>query len=230
MDEYIIIPDIHADIDRLARSLQASGKTPVAFLGDLIDAGRLTKQVDEEAVLSRVRGLVDSGHAVAVTGNHGLNAILYHRKYVDGTWLRSHTAAKTKQHRSFIEAFGVGSKDAKEWADCFLTLPLWYELDGLRLNHACWDEAAIPMVGCNSMTSPKWLLPRHPLARLSNGCCRVQNLRGPTATCSTMQTTMKTLASPFPSPTNYRWARSRLIPRPHSTTPMRLRYLWGTTR
>ncbi|MEM5542713.1 metallophosphoesterase [Sulfitobacter sp. AS92] len=146
MNEYIIIPDTHADIDRLDRSLKVAGETPVAFLGDFIDAGRVTKQVDEEAVLSRVRGLVDSGRAVAVMGNHELNAILYHRKDAKGAWLRSHTAAKTKQHQSFIEAFGVGSKDAKEWTDWFLTLPLWYERDGLRLVHACWDEAAIKII------------------------------------------------------------------------------------
>ena len=61
MKEYIIIPDIHADIDRLERSLEVAEDTPAAFLGDFIDAGKLTKQVDEGAVLSRVRRLVDSG-------------------------------------------------------------------------------------------------------------------------------------------------------------------------
>ncbi|MFG6592786.1 metallophosphoesterase [Sulfitobacter sp. 1A12157] len=146
MKEYIIIPDIHADIDRLERSLEVAEDTPAAFLGDFIDAGKLTKQVDEGAVLSRVRRLVDSGRAVAVMGNHELNAILYHRKDADGAWLRAHTAAKTKQHQSFIEAFGVGTKEAKAWTDWFLTLPLWYELDGLRLVHACWDDAAIELI------------------------------------------------------------------------------------
>ncbi|MCZ4368686.1 metallophosphoesterase [Sulfitobacter dubius] len=146
MREYIIIPDIHADIERLKRSLDVAADTPVAFLGDFIDAGKSTRQVDEEAVLSRVRRLVIDGRAVAVMGNHELNAILYHRKDANGVWLRSHTAAKTKQHQSFIEAFGVGTEEAKEWTDWFLTLPLWYELDGLRLVHACWDEAAIKII------------------------------------------------------------------------------------
>jgi hypothetical protein len=146
MREYIIIPDIHADIDRLERSLEVAKDTPVAFLGDFIDAGKLTKRVDEKAVLSRVRRLIDSGRAVAVMGNHELNAILYHRKDANGAWLRSHTVAKTKQHQSFIEAFGVGTKEAKDWTDWFLTLPLWYDLEGLRLVHACWDEAAIEII------------------------------------------------------------------------------------
>jgi hypothetical protein len=146
MKEYIIIPDIHADIDRLERSLEVAEDTPVAFLGDFIDAGKSTKQVDEEAVLTRVRRLVDSGRAVAVMGNHELNAILYHRKDANGTWLRSHSDEKIKQHQSFIEAFGVGTKEAKEWTDWFLTLPLWRDLDGLRLVHACWDDAAIEII------------------------------------------------------------------------------------
>ncbi|MDF3352123.1 hypothetical protein HKX17_18420 [Sulfitobacter sp. KE34] len=42
-------------------------------IGDFIDAGNSTKQVDDEAVLSRVRRLVDSGRAAAVMGNHELN-------------------------------------------------------------------------------------------------------------------------------------------------------------
>jgi hypothetical protein len=102
--------------------------------------------VDEEAVLARVRRLVDSGQAVAVMGNHELNAILYHRKDASGAWLRSHTAAKTKQHQSFIEVFGVGTKEAKEWTEWFLTLPLWRDLGGLRMVHACWDDAAIEII------------------------------------------------------------------------------------
>mgnify|MGYP003118122095 CR=1 FL=1 len=146
MNEYIIIPDIHADIDRLEASLKLAKGAPVAFLGDFIDAGKWTKQVDERAVLSRVRRLVDSGRAVAVMGNHELNAILYHRKDANGAWLRSHTAMKTRQHRSFLEAFGVGTEEAKDWTAWFLTLPLWRDLDDVRLVHACWDDAAINII------------------------------------------------------------------------------------
>jgi hypothetical protein len=36
--------------------------------------------------------------------------------------------------------------EALKWTDWFLTLPLWLELDGFRLVHACWDDDAIATV------------------------------------------------------------------------------------
>lgn len=48
------------------------------------------------------------------------------------------------QHRSFLDAFGVRSAKALHWTNWFLTaLPLWHEIDGLRLVHACWSEPHI---------------------------------------------------------------------------------------
>ncbi|WP_044037714.1 hypothetical protein [Octadecabacter arcticus] len=36
--------------------------------------------------------------------------------------------------------------EALKWTDWFLTLPLWLELDGFRLVHACWVDDAIATV------------------------------------------------------------------------------------
>ena len=142
-----IIPDIHADSLRLDRTLAALGPDrPLGFLGDFIDAGRVAEVADDRAVLERVRGLIDSGRAVAVMGNHELNAILFHRDGPDGAPLRSRGEKNQRQHRSFLDAFGTATGEALDWTDWFLTLPLWRDLGGLRLVHACWDDAAIATV------------------------------------------------------------------------------------
>ena len=92
--KYDIIPDIHADIDRLTQTLSTLGYAPgseawahpegriAAFLGDFIDMGRANRPV-----LTLVRAMRDQGHAVAIMGNHVLNALLYHRRGMnaDGT-------------------------------------------------------------------------------------------------------------------------------------------------
>ncbi len=144
---YTVIPDIHADPVRLQRSIAAvPSDGRVAFLGDFIDAGAAVATPDDAAVLKRARGLVASGRAVAVMGNHELNAVLFHRTGADGAPLRVRDAKNRAQHRSFCGSFGTGTPQALDWTRWFLTLPLWLDLGGLRLVHACWDSAAIGVV------------------------------------------------------------------------------------
>lgn len=138
-----VIPDLHADADRLEATLAALGPAArPAFLGDFIDGKGAG--ADDDAVLRRVRGLVDSG-APAVMGNHELNAILFHTQGEDGP-LRRHEKKNLDQHASFIARFGTATEEARHWTDWFLTLPLWRDLGGLRLVHACWSDATIATV------------------------------------------------------------------------------------
>ncbi|EYD74037.1 putative diadenosine tetraphosphatase [Rubellimicrobium mesophilum DSM 19309] len=150
-----VIPDIHADIHRLDATLallkeraerDEEAPAPIAFLGDFIDAGHATKVSDDAAVLTHVRQLVQDGQAIAVMGNHELNAILYHTPGPDGAPLRVHGAKNTGQHRSFLRQFGVSTPQAMVWVDWFLTLPLWRDLDGLRVVHACWSQPHIDII------------------------------------------------------------------------------------
>lgn len=142
-----IIPDIHADADRLRRSVAAAppaGK--LAFLGDLIDAGSDVARPADRDVLQEVRGLVEGGRAQVVTGNHELNAILFHRVGRDNAPLRSRSEKNAKQHRSFCDAFGVSTPEAIYWTEWFLELPLWLDLGGVRLVHACWNDEDIETI------------------------------------------------------------------------------------
>ena len=155
---YDIIPDIHADIDRLTSTLEslcyvqggASWVHPegriAAFLGDFIDMGRANR-----SVLTLVRAMRDQGHAVAIMGNHELNALLYHRPGLnsDGTddgYMRAHSAKNRDQHQTFLDEFPVGHPGTNEMMDWFLSLPLFLDLGGVRLVHACWDDARMATI------------------------------------------------------------------------------------
>ena len=145
---YTIVPDIHADLERLDWSIAQANGSKMIFLGDLIDAGKLVTKPDDLGVLRQVSQLISDGHASCILGNHELNAILFHRRSsASNAPLRSHKEQNSKQHKSFIEAFGVESSDALSWTAWMLeTLPLWLEFDGLRIAHACWSEKAIGIV------------------------------------------------------------------------------------
>jgi len=64
-----IIPDIHADPERLNTILELiDNDAPIAFLGDFIDAGSAVEAPDDGSVLRRVRHLIEQGNAIGVTG------------------------------------------------------------------------------------------------------------------------------------------------------------------
>ena len=145
---YTVVPDIHADLERLNWSIAQANGSKMIFLGDLIDAGKLVKKPDDLGILQRVSQLISNGQASCILGNHELNAILFHRRSsTSNASLRSHKEQNSKQHKSFIGVFGVESSDALFWTAWMLEkLPLWLELDGLRIAHACWSEKAIHIV------------------------------------------------------------------------------------
>ncbi len=91
-----------------------------------------------------VRGMLDAGTALAVMGNHELNAIHFHTKNpTSGAPLREWSNKNLGQHQSFLHEFPPNSVATREVIDWMRTLPLFLELDGFRAVHACWDEARI---------------------------------------------------------------------------------------
>lgn len=83
MQHYDLIGDIHGHADELVQLLQhlryshsATGyqheTRKVIFLGDFIDRGEHLRQHRE--VLDTVMTMIESGHALAVMGNHEFNA------------------------------------------------------------------------------------------------------------------------------------------------------------
>ena len=146
---YDLIGDIHGHADALSKLLEGMGyqlrdgcyhhsTRQVIFLGDFIDRG--PQQVD---VLKIVMPMVEHNAALAVMGNHEFNALAFHTPHpdLDDTWLRPHNDKNIKQHQAFLTEF----MDREEWPTLddalafFESLPLWLDLDGLRVVHACWE-------------------------------------------------------------------------------------------
>jgi hypothetical protein len=169
MSFYDIVPDIHGQIGKLERLLadlgyarrsgrwrHAARDRQIVFLGDLIDRGP-----DSGAVLGTVRDLIADGRAVAVMGNHELNAIHYHNEDPErGGPLRAHTAKNEAQHAGFLGQFPLGSAGAREWTEWMAGLPLWLDLGPFRVVHACWSEAAVRRL---ARIAPGGVLPRERL-------------------------------------------------------------------
>jgi Calcineurin-like phosphoesterase len=153
--DYDIIGDIHGHAEKLEALLSKLGyrntcgawrhpERKAIFVGDFIDRGP-----SQVCSVNTVRRMVEAGTALAVMGNHELNAIAWHTRDPrhDGKHLRPHPddcpeyGKKNKeQHEAFLAEVKDGTGLHDEIIDWFLTLPLWLDLPELRVIHACWHE------------------------------------------------------------------------------------------
>ncbi len=156
---YDLIGDIHGHADELIKLLEHLGyrdgdtgyqhsTRKVIFLGDFIDRGEHLRQ--HQKLLEVVMTMVQSGHALAVMGNHEFNALAFHTQY-QGEPLRPHTDKNIDQHKAFLNEFHGQAELKQRVLDFFHDLPLWLELDGLRVIHACWDERHIERMNANTV-------------------------------------------------------------------------------
>ena len=147
MVNYDLIGDIHGHSAPLLELLEkldyraANGvyrhpDRQVIFLGDFIDRGP-----NQRDVIDIVRPMIDQEEALSVMGNHEFNAAAYYTQDPDNptSHLREHSDKNQKQHKVFLEAFD-GTNDYPELIEWFRSLPLWLDLPGLRVVHACWDD------------------------------------------------------------------------------------------
>jgi len=148
---YDIIGDIHGHASTLIQLLKDLGyekngagifshkERKAVFLGDFIDRGK-----EESMVVNIVKPMIDNGHALAVMGNHEFNAICYHTNHPQTEEpLREHSAKNTKGHQAFLDEYPVGDKKTTDVINWFKTLPLFIELDGFRVIHACWHDGTL---------------------------------------------------------------------------------------
>lgn len=150
---YDLIGDIHGHADALEQLLSKLGygrqngvyrhpERQAVFLGDFIDRGPKIRET-----LELVRRMCDSGAAQAVMGNHELNALAFHTPHPEkpGNHLRPHNEKNSQQHAQTIRQLPAGElASSLAW---FRTLPLWLDLDGLRVVHACWDATRMARIG-----------------------------------------------------------------------------------
>jgi hypothetical protein len=152
---YDIIGDVHGHADKLKSLLGRLGyresggawkhaQREAIFVGDFIDRG--PRQLE---TLDIVRRMVDSGAAKALMGNHEFNAIAWYTEDPDhpGKHLRPRDgeigAKNAHQHRAFLEELGHRPDEYRRVIDWFYTLPVWLELPGLRVVHACWHAESM---------------------------------------------------------------------------------------
>lgn len=155
---YDVIGDIHGHADKLEQLLVKMGysakghsfSTPhgrrAVFLGDLIDRGP-----QQLRVLEIVRGMVESGDALCIMGNHEFNAVAYvtadplnpgdcYRPNLGNT---AKAQKNRNQHAEFLRQVGEGSDQHADWINWFRTLPVCLDLGGIRAVHACWDQPSV---------------------------------------------------------------------------------------
>ena len=140
-----LIGDIHGHADELEALLQKMGyvrkhgvyshpERKVLFVGDYIDRGPKIREA-----LAIVKGMVDSGNAVALMGNHEYNALCFHFQETEGGHLRKHLIKNIIQHYKTLKQFQNRQDEYEMYLDWFKTLPLYYETENFRAVHACWD-------------------------------------------------------------------------------------------
>ncbi|HEY6954585.1 MAG TPA: metallophosphoesterase [Flavisolibacter sp.] len=159
---YDLIGDIHghaAALEALLSKLhysQVDGvwKHPsrkVVFVGDYIDRGPEIRKV-----LQIVKGMSDSGNAIALMGNHEYNALAYAFETSDGKFLRSHNTKHNIQHQATLDQFSEYENEWEEYLEWFYSLRLFLDTGELRAIHACWDDAHIEKLkrdGIEKMTA-----------------------------------------------------------------------------
>jgi hypothetical protein len=153
---YDLIGDIHGHANDLIALLRKMGyddssgyfqhsERKIVFLGDFIDRG-----INQKKVLNIVMPMIDSGSAYAVMGNHEFNALSFHTKDPENptVWLRKRDNKNIHQHLAFLQDYSSpkSRKGLDRVLSFFMSLPLWLELDGLRVVHACWDDELIKSV------------------------------------------------------------------------------------
>jgi hypothetical protein len=149
--EHDVIGDIHGHADKLVALLAKLGyrkqhgawrhpgpNRSAIFVGDFIDRGP-----GQLETIGIVRAMLDAGTAQAVMGNHEFNAVAWHTPdpAQPGQHLRKRSGKNQNQHQAFLTETEHDPALHQELVDWFLSLPLWLDLPGLRVVHACWDPA-----------------------------------------------------------------------------------------
>ncbi len=151
---YDIIGDVHGHHDKLFALLGKLGyrdhlgvwrhpERTAIFVGDLIDRGP-----GQLTTVDTVRRMVDAGSAIALMGNHEFNAIAWHTPDLEspGQHLRVRSPKNRDQHNAFLTEVEHQPAKHAELVNWFMTLPLWLELPGLRVVHACWHPGHMAML------------------------------------------------------------------------------------
>jgi hypothetical protein len=149
---YDIIGDIHGHYKLLVRMLRKLGyenspigfKHPerkVIFTGDYINRGPEIRET-----VSLIRQMVESGNALAILGNHELNAIIYFTLDKESRFFRKYASRLRLPLLSTIEQYAADQEDFKENVKWFRHLPFFLDMGDFRVAHGGWNDSHINTV------------------------------------------------------------------------------------
>lgn len=143
---YDIIGDVHGyhiELQKLLIKLEYSLVNGVwthayriaVFVGDFINRGP-----NSRGVIHTVRDMVNAGTALAILGNHEMNAIFYFTKDNEGEPLRIPGNNNSKLLYKFAREYNGNTEALKRDIKWLRTLPLFLKLNGIRIVHAYWND------------------------------------------------------------------------------------------
>ncbi len=149
---YDIIGDVHGyakELEALLKGMDYSNETGVwshsyrqaVFVGDFICRGPHSREV-----IRIIRDMVKAGSALAILGNHEINAILYFTRNKDGKPLRIPSSG----NRKLLDQMSLEYHKQNEWLEKDIkwmrSLPIYLELNDIRVVHAYWNDVYIRFV------------------------------------------------------------------------------------
>jgi hypothetical protein len=149
---YDIIGDVHGYATLLKKLLIQIGYSKTEngyshptrkaiFVGDFVNRGPEIRKT-----VRIIRKMVENGNALAIIGNHEINAITYYLKDKDGLPL---IKSPGKNYLSLYKTINQFSEFAEEWKShrkWMSQLPLTLDLGKIRIVHACWSDLAIEII------------------------------------------------------------------------------------
>ena len=156
---YDIIGDVHGQVELLKKVLKGLGyskkngcfmhpERKAIFVGDFINRG---PQIKETVRL--IRSMVEEGNAMSILGNHELNAIIFNLKDQSGGRFYKRTS---KLRLNLFQTLKEFTRVPDEWNShlkWMRTLPMFLDLDKVRVVHACWRDENIDLLRAHISTS-----------------------------------------------------------------------------
>ncbi len=152
---YDIIGDVHGYAPLLKKILLKMGYKKIngayshpgrkaIFAGDFLNRGPNIRKT-----VRMIRSMVENGNALAILGNHEINTLIADIKDKKGRPLIN---PPLKNFIAVLKTLDAFSHDQEEWEGhrkWMRQLPLYLELDGIRVVHACWANPAIDFLKRN---------------------------------------------------------------------------------
>ena len=149
---YDIIGDIHGHASLLKKLLKNLGYSKTngsyvhpgrkaVFVGDFTNRGPEIRQT-----VLIIKNMVENGHAYAILGNHEINNILYHLKDDKGLSMLKERGKRYFSVSQTVNEFKPYKEEWKAIRKWMRSLPLFLELEGIRIVHAFWSDNHINLI------------------------------------------------------------------------------------